>query len=159
MKPETPLNPLRIPSAIVLAPGFSEAPQAVDRTIPAWVWLLVIGGMLVGWWLLERRRLQKTEAAAEALNPASPLYRHDDLRVIAGIGPNEERLLHEHAVKTYAQLAISDPVFLQNVFRDAGLNHIDSEAWIVQARMAAAHDWPGLAAYQRAHPPGSNSHA
>lgn len=158
MKLRTLFTPLPIFPVLVFAPHFSQAAQTADRAIPAWVWLLVLGAMLLGWWVLERRRLWKTEAAAEALSPVSPLYRLDDLKVLHGIGPQEEQILHEHAVKTYAQLAVSDPVFLHSAFAAAGIDHVDPETWILQARMATAHDWPGLAAYQRSLQPTSHPH-
>ncbi len=73
----------------------------------------------------------------------------DDLKVIEGIGPKIERLLHEAGILTYAQLAATDVERLREILTEAKLINIaDPTTWPEQAALAAAGKWDELKALQ-----------
>ncbi len=73
----------------------------------------------------------------------------DDLKVIEGIGPKIERLLHDAGILTYAQLASTDVERLREILTEAKLINIaDPTTWPEQAALAAAGKWEELKALQ-----------
>lgn len=69
----------------------------------------------------------------------------DDLEIIEGIGPKIASVLQANGIRSYAQLAASDPEQIEAILRQAGLRLVDATTWPEQARLAAAADWQGLA--------------
>ncbi|MGE3618173.1 MAG: hypothetical protein AB7L66_20040, partial [Gemmatimonadales bacterium] len=72
-------------------------------------------------------------ASSEHLNGSEPA---DDLKLIAGIGPAIERLLHDHGVTTFRQIADWTPVEVARFgdFLGALRGRIDRDRWVEQAR-------------------------
>ena len=73
-----------------------------------------------------------------------PVVVPDDLIRLEGIGPKVARLLNEAGITTFAALAAANPVELQKTLRAAGLQMMDPEGWIEQARLAAQGNWADL---------------
>jgi len=70
----------------------------------------------------------------------------DDLKVVEGIGPKIEQLLHAAGVKTYSNLSRASKTKLQKVLQDAGsrFRMHDPTTWPQQAKLAGAGNWDAL---------------
>lgn len=73
--------------------------------------------------------------------PAVP----DDLKIVEGIGPKIEGILHNAGIQTFAQLAAANVSQLEQIVReDAGIRIAFPDTWPEQARLAAAGNWEAL---------------
>lgn len=73
----------------------------------------------------------------------------DDLKIIEGIGPKIEEILHDAGIKTFAELAVASVSQLEKIVReDAGIRIAFPDTWPEQARLAAAGDWTTLETLQ-----------
>ena len=91
--------------------------------------------------------------AAKAVSitlPSGKKIKQDDLKVIEGIGPKIEELLHGAGVKTWSDLASAAIETVQAVLYEAGPRYRmhDPATWARQAALAATGDWETLEAYQ-----------
>lgn len=69
----------------------------------------------------------------------------DDLKIIEGIGPKIEGILHEAGIFTFAALAVASVAHLEQIVREeAGIRVAFPDTWPEQARLAAAGDWNAL---------------
>ncbi len=69
----------------------------------------------------------------------------DDLKIVEGIGPKIEGILHAAGIKTFAQLATAEVGQLEKIVReDAGIRVAFPDTWPEQARLAAAGQWDAL---------------
>jgi len=69
----------------------------------------------------------------------------DNLRRIEGIGPKIAGILNDNGIITFAQLADTSVIQLQQILTDAGLSRISKpDTWPEQAQLAAAGDWDDL---------------
>ncbi len=69
----------------------------------------------------------------------------DDLKIIEGIGPKIEAILHEAGIFTFAALAAASVTHLEQIVREeAGIRIAFPDTWPAQARLAAAGDWNAL---------------
>ena len=69
----------------------------------------------------------------------------DDLKVIEGIGPKIEGILHDAGIKTFAQLAAAQVSQLEKIVReDAGIRVAFPDTWPEQAKLAAEKAWDAL---------------
>lgn len=71
--------------------------------------------------------------------PTIAPQRPDDLKRIEGIGPKISRLLKDHGILTFAQLAATSPDRLWAILQEAGprFQLANPESWPEQARLAA----------------------
>lgn len=84
-------------------------------------------------------------AVASALEPEPEPAKPDDLKIIEGIGPKIEGILHAAGIKTYAQLAAATVGSLEKIVReDAGIRVAFPDTWPEQARLAAEGAWEAL---------------
>ncbi len=144
--------------------------QASAADISGWGWvlifLLVVAILaLILWWATrytpqdpytpkgeghhaEHQAAAPVEAtrAAEVPAPLEP----DDLKKIEGIGPKTERILNEHGIMTFAQLAATSEETLQAILDEAGFRLGDPGTWAEQAALAAKGDWEALETLQDA---------
>jgi predicted flap endonuclease-1-like 5' DNA nuclease len=82
--------------------------------------------------------LVASRATAVSLTP-------DDLKIIEGIGPKIEAILHDAGIRTFAQLAAATVNQLEQIVReDAGIRLAFPDTWPEQASLAAAGDWARL---------------
>jgi predicted flap endonuclease-1-like 5' DNA nuclease len=73
----------------------------------------------------------------------------DDLKIIEGIGPKIEGILHDSGIKTFAELAAASVSQLEKIVRkDAGIRIAFPDTWPEQAKLAAAGDWTALETLQ-----------
>jgi predicted flap endonuclease-1-like 5' DNA nuclease len=82
--------------------------------------------------------------------PPAPV-KPDDLKIIEGIGPKIEGILHEAGIKTFAQLAAAPVSQLEKIVReDAGIRIAFPDTWPEQAKLAAEGAWDTLEELQDA---------
>jgi len=74
----------------------------------------------------------------------------NDLKIIHGIGPKIEEILHRAGVDGWAALSRIRLPDLRGILEEAGPRYrlFDPKTWPVQARMAAKGEWRKLRAYQ-----------
>jgi predicted flap endonuclease-1-like 5' DNA nuclease len=83
-----------------------------------------------------------TPSASEPTQP-------DDLKIVEGIGPKIEGILHESGITTFAQLATAEISHLEKIVKeDAGIRIAFPETWPEQAKLAAAGLWDALEKFQ-----------
>mgnify|MGYP002392214741 FL=1 len=81
--------------------------------------------------------------------PIEPMsFEPDDLKIIEGIGPKINSILHAAGVLTFKQLAEMDPVKIMELLTAAGIRLADASTWPEQARLAANGELDALQAYQ-----------
>lgn len=97
----------------------------------------------------EAKPAAKTKPAAITL-PSGKKIKQDDLKVIEGIGPKIEELLHNAGIHTWAELAAAELEKLQTILDEAGPRYRmhDPATWAKQAALAATGQWEDLEAYQ-----------
>ena len=76
--------------------------------------------------------------------------KQDDLKMVEGIGPKIEGLLHDAGIMTWEDLANAPTEQVQGILDEAGPRYRMHEptTWAKQARMAADGQWDDLVAYQ-----------
>jgi predicted flap endonuclease-1-like 5' DNA nuclease len=74
----------------------------------------------------------------------------DDLKILEGVGPRIETLLHDAGIKTFATLASTSPSRLTEILHAAGPSYQihDPSTWPQQARLAAEGRWNELRTWQ-----------
>lgn len=97
--------------------------------------LLII---IVGWWASSRKQ-EQPEVKQEAVK--SKKKDADDLVRIEGIGPKVARVLADAGIVTFAELAHAKASDVQKILNEAGMQMMDPEGWIDQAKLAAKGDW------------------
>jgi len=76
--------------------------------------------------------------------------KEDDLKIVEGIGPKTEGLLHNSSIHTWRQLGNTSVPQLQNILDKAGdrFQLLNPSTWPKQSRMAADGEWIKLREYQ-----------
>lgn len=115
-----------------------------------WVVLAFFLVIVVVGWLVSRRRGDKPEPEPEVVEEIhedkKPL---DDLTKLEGIGPKVGQVLNKKAdISSYADLARADPAKIQEILDKEGLQYMNPQGWIEQAKLAAKGDKEGLAKLQ-----------
>jgi predicted flap endonuclease-1-like 5' DNA nuclease len=72
-----------------------------------------------------------------AVAKLEPQSKADDLTVINGIGPTFARRLNEAGIKTFAQLATTQPEELKIITKVASWQAVDPASWITTAKQLA----------------------
>lgn len=110
-------------------------------------WLLYAGVaffflmVIVGWWASSRKQDQlevRHEAKKSAKKDA------DNLAKIEGIGPKVVKVLKEAGITTFDKLAHAKAADVQKILDAAGLQMMNPEGWIDQAKLVAKGDWQGF---------------
>ncbi len=91
-----------------------------------------------------------TMAHAEKITFNGVVYKWDDLKIVEGIGPKIEELLHAAGIKTWHALANTAEAHLVQIIDDAGprFQMHNPATWAEQSRMADASEWDALKKYQ-----------
>ncbi len=99
---------------------------------------------------LKERLSAAGAGAAGGASLAAAAVEPDDLRKIEGIGPKIERILQDHGIRTFAQLAQVEMDRLREILQQAGprFRIADPTSWPEQARLAAQGDWDALGRLQ-----------
>ena len=86
--------------------------------------------------------------AEETRTKSVPLFepvKPDDLKIVEGIGPKIEGILHQAGIATFAELATTSVEKLEQIVReDAGIRVAFPDTWPEQAKLAAAGEWETL---------------
>lgn len=119
------------------------------------LWILYIGlaifvlAILLGWWSASRKPEQvEVMVEAEVSKPKRKKVA-DDLVKIEGIGPKTVKLLNRAGIETFEDLAQAKAADVQKLLDEAGLQMMNPEGWIDQAKLAAKGDWDGFEKLQR----------
>lgn len=94
---------------------------------------------------------KKTGASsAAAIMFAGKKWKTDDLKIVEGIGPKIEELLHKAGIKTWQKLSETSADRLKEILDAAGPNFQihDPSTWPKQAGLAAAGKWEELKKWQ-----------
>lgn len=111
---------------------------------------LFVLAIVVGWWA-GLRKPKQVEAESEAVLPSLEKAKKkaaDDLVKIEGIGPKVVKILAQAGIVTFEDLANAKAVDVQKVLDQAGMQMMNPEGWIAQAKLAAKGDWDGFAKLQ-----------
>ena len=89
-------------------------------------------------------------AGGKVTLPSGKTIKQDDLKMIEGIGPKIEGLLHDAGILTWANLADAPTEQIQAILDEAGPRYRMHQptTWAKQARLAADGNWTELEAYQ-----------
>ena len=121
------------------------------NTSLSWLLWVALGFLvlmiLIGWWV-SRYKGEQAEATVEAQAAPMPEKSADDLKVLEGIGPKVAKILNDAGIHSFADLASADAAEVDKVLDANGLQMMDSEGWIEQAKLAAVGDMEGLAKLQ-----------
>lgn len=74
----------------------------------------------------------------------------DDLTILEDIGPKVAKVLNEAGIHSFADLAGANAADVQKTLDAAGLQMMNPEGWIEQAKLAARGDMEGLKKLQDA---------
>lgn len=98
---------------------------------------------------LESPILPKTDLLRPVIPPVGQV-KPDDLKIIEGIGPKIEALLHKQGIRTYQELATTPVERIKEILAEAGSRYAlhDPGTWSAQALLAAEGQWENLKAYQ-----------
>ncbi|MFN8412382.1 MAG: DUF4332 domain-containing protein [Anaerolineales bacterium] len=122
----------------------------VPNTELVWLLMIVFGFFLlvvvVGWWVSSRKQDQP-EVKQEAVK-SSKKKEVDDLVKIEGIGPKVAKVLKDSGITTFDELAHAKAADVQKILDDAGLQMMNPEGWIEQAKLAAKGEWDAFAKLQ-----------
>jgi predicted flap endonuclease-1-like 5' DNA nuclease len=140
-------------------PAFDPFPGVLQ---PFAAVLLVVGVVLVVWWLLRFQvgqvepvelghghedhghGAEMKEVVSAAPAEAAPVITADELEKLEGVGPKVAAVFNEAGITTFAQLAAAEVADLQALLDAAGYAYMDPGSWPEQARLAAAGDWEAL---------------
>ena len=119
------------------------------------LWLL---GILLGFfalavivgWVAALRQPKQVAGAVEAVMSPSKKRAADDLVKIEGIGPKVVRVFARAGSETFEDLAKAKSADVQKVLDQAGLQMMNPDGWIDQAKLAAKGDWAGFEKLQSA---------
>ncbi len=115
-------------------------------------WFLMVGMVLfflavtIGWWASSRKQ-EQVGAGHEAKKSAKKGA--DELTKIEGIGPKVAKVLKEAGITTFEELANATAGDLQKSLDAAGMQMMNPEGWIDQAKLAANGDWQGVVKLQK----------
>ena len=104
-------------------------------------WLLFVGLgffllMIVVGWLTSSRSAEQAEVTHDS-RVHSIQIQPDDLTIIEGIGPKVARVLNEAGIQSFADLAKAKVDEVQKILDAAGLQMMNPEGWIEQAKLAS----------------------
>ncbi len=92
----------------------------------------------------------KPAKAPSIVLPSGKKVKENDLKLVEGIGPKIEELLHNAGIATWAQLGATEPAAIQQILDEAGSKYAmhDPATWPKQAQLAADGQWEELESYQ-----------
>lgn len=123
------------PAPVAEAPAVEEAPVAEARSVAAEA---------------PAAPAPKKAKAEKIKLPNGKSIKQDDLKMIEGVGPKIEGLLHEGGITTWEELANAPTEKVQQILDEAGPRYRMHQptTWAKQARLAADGKWEELVAYQ-----------
>ncbi len=112
----------------------------------AWLWFALLAILLLAaiWWAFRRESREKANVESKERARNAGKGSKDDLTMIEGIGPKVAKVLNDVGIMTFDDLARANSLNIQETLNAAGLQMMNPEGWIEQARLAAKDDWGGL---------------
>jgi hypothetical protein len=113
--------------------------------------LMLLGAFILGYLLrLFMNRFKGISAGESMLSVFGREYADDDLKIVEGIGPKIEELLHAGGITTWAALASTEITRIQEILSKAGdrFKMHDPSTWAEQAGLARDNKWTELKKYQ-----------
>ncbi|HNM36958.1 MAG TPA: helix-hairpin-helix domain-containing protein [Anaerolineales bacterium] len=104
---------------------------------------------IIAGWLSSLRMPKQVTASHEADSSSANEKVHDDLSKIEGIGPKVVKVLARAGITTFEELATANVDDVQNTLNKAGLQMLNPEGWIDQAKLAVQGDWDGFEKLQK----------
>jgi predicted flap endonuclease-1-like 5' DNA nuclease len=91
-----------------------------------------------------------TAVASVAAVTTDTSGRKDDLKIVEGIGPKIEELLHNAGILTFTQLANAPKAAIEKILEDAGPRYQmhDPSTWAQQSQLCADGKWTELKVLQ-----------
>lgn len=114
-----------------------------------WILLGLFALTIVVGWASSLRKPKQVEAAYEAVSSPAREVVADDLVRIEGIGPKVAKVLVHAGITTFEDLAQAKAADVQRVLDKAGMQMMNPEGWIDQAKLAAQGNWDGLEKLQK----------
>ena len=108
----------------------------------SWLLFIVLGFillMVIVGWLTSLRNSEQVEVQHEGHK-----IHADDLTSLEGIGPKVAKVLNESGIQSFADMAKAKADDVQKVLDAAGLQMMNPEGWIDQAKLAEKGDTVGL---------------
>lgn len=99
--------------------------------------------MIIVGWLTSNRSTEQAEVAHDS-RVHSIQIQPDDLTIIEGIGPKVAKVLNEAGIHSFADLATANANEVQKTLDAVGLQMMNPEGWIEQAKLAARGNMDGL---------------
>ena len=141
---------------------------AHDLSNATWeILIMLLGAFILGWLLhhfMHCRTKQQADTSDQQFTPttATPdttispmasfpdLSQIDDLKIVEGIGPKIESLLHAAGITSMRGLAIAKTDTIKKVLDDAGprFRMHNPKTWSTQAELIADEKWDELKEYQ-----------
>lgn len=127
--------------------------EAGPNTELGWLLAVFLGFfvlMVVVGWLTKDLKSKQESVAQEVASHHETHDVHaevataDDLVKLEGIGPRVAKVLNDAGITTFAALAHANPADIQKLLSTAGLQMMNPEGWIEQAKLAAQGDWVRL---------------
>jgi LPXTG-motif cell wall-anchored protein len=111
-----------------------------------WLWYVILAVLLliVVWWLFSRRKTESVHTRTEKSVSRNERSSADDLTKLEGIGPKVAKVLNDAEITTFDDLARAKAGDVKSVLNEAGLQMMNPEGWIEQARLAAKGDWEAV---------------
>lgn len=99
---------------------------------------------------LAKKETAKGTKGEKITLPSGKKITRDDLKIVEGIGPKIEGLLHEAGISTWADLATAPTEKIEAILEEAGPRYRmhDPATWAKQAQLADEGNWEELEAYQ-----------
>lgn len=99
---------------------------------------------------VELQKLNTTGATVASAAVMPHGIKLNDLKIVEGIGPKIEELLHDSGIKTWSDLAGSDSDKLKSILEKGGdrFRMHEPHTWPKQASLAARGEWKKLEDYQ-----------
>jgi predicted flap endonuclease-1-like 5' DNA nuclease len=94
----------------------------------------------------EKAPVEEAPVPKAARTPKAKTAAGEDLKIIEGIGPKIEEILHKAGIHTYAELASTPPDAIREILLAQGsrFKMFDPETWPAQAQLAADGKWDEL---------------
>lgn len=74
--------------------------------------------------------------------------RRNDLKIVDGVDPKIEKILHEVGIQTWADLESVDLNYLSNLLKEAGYPQADPRSWAFESSLARQEKWSELKSFQ-----------
>jgi len=128
---------------------FSEETGGANITWLLWVALGFFALMVVVGWLVSRNQKPEAEPVHESHEKHEHHEEHDahaedDLTTLEGIGPKVAKVLKAGGIASFAALAKADAAKVQGILNANGLQMMNPEGWIEQAKLASRGDMEEL---------------